>query len=168
MPAVAYEPIPLEIEQYVKKYMPEHEFLDANFAPALKTSYFWIEKGPFRKDWSLQLNFNGDGITDWVGYLIDTSQKHLPLRQVIGLYCICSSNETYTPIQIGRYFRTRIENGLFFKLVKWPPGTYTDDEKGKVVVSTELVFEDPYASSTLSGVYFWDGSKVQIIYRKGD
>ena len=160
---LAYEPIPSEVREFVTQGMPHHEFLEADFHESVKTFYGYSEDNPFPKYWSLSINFNGDGITDWVGYLVyELKKERLPLKAV-GLYCICSTGESYTPILLGDFDWENLDEGVLYNLVKWLPKTYSNVDKSVVVtVKNEVVLVDTFLDP-VGEMYYWDGSKVQSL-----
>ena len=161
--AHAYDPFPSDVREFVSKKMPHHEFLDTDFHEVVKTFYGYSEDNPFPKYWSLDLNFNNDGVTDWVGYLVYKLKKErLPLKAV-GLYCICSTGSSYTPILLGDFEWHNLEEGVLFNLVKWLPGTYENvDQSITVTVTTEVVLVDTFLDP-VGEMYYWDGSKAQSL-----
>ena len=160
---LAYEPIPSEVREFVTQNMPHHEFLDTEFHEIVKTFYGYSEDNPFPKYWSLSLNFNGDGITDWVGYLVyGLKKERLPLKAV-GLYCICSTGESYSPILLGDFEWADLEKGVLFNLVKWLPKTYKNvDQSIIVTVTNEVVLVDTFLDP-VGEMYYWDGSQAQSL-----
>lgn len=165
IPAFAYEPIPIEIKEFVDTHLPTHKFLDTDYHAWIKDFPRWKSEGPFPKTWALHVNFNGDSVTDWVGYLVDTSRKgrHPPEVEAVGLYCICSINDTYESILLGDHAWQNLEEGVDFNLIKRRPGTYVGlDEAKSVKIENESVQTNGYLSP-VGILYYWDSEKARGI-----
>jgi len=162
--ASAYEPpVPPEIQDYIKGQMINHEFLDAEFHEILETFHSWKENGPFPKHWGLRLNFNGDKVADWVGYLVDNSQTEQLPRKAVGLYCICSSGNSYSHYMLGDFSWSQLDDGVLFNLVKWPPKSYSNwDGSISVNITNDVVLVDTYLSP-VGRIYYWNGPEVATL-----
>ena len=112
--------------------------------------------------WSVNLDFNGDGNIDWIGFLVRPINSNSTFDAYVDLYCICSSTGEYEHILILKDSNpvskgNKIDAGVYLKA----PGFLVSQfewQSDLTISNSSVEFLDFDKGSR---IFYWDGSKVE-------
>ena len=162
--------IPEFVKEYISLHMADREIFSGELGEWAESWRKFYLEGPsdytsrfiVTEPWSVNLDFNGDGNNDWIGFLVRPTNSNSTFDAYVDLYCICSNADGREHILIVRDANP-VSNGNKIDVGVYPkaPGSIVsqfEDQSDLTTLNSSVEFMDFNKGGR---IYYWDGIKVE-------
>jgi hypothetical protein len=171
-PGVLAGSVPNSITEYVTTHMGEYEFFSGKLNDWSENSrQFYIKHASSEniyatftalEPWAVNIDFNGDGKKDWVGFLVTRANLDDSSKRRVSLYCICTTVEEYESILIRKWAWAVHQDNLIgvgvFPAPAGPKFNHFEFEQSANISTVGVTFMNYEKGSK---IYFWDEGEVK-------
>ena len=147
-----------EVKSYISKYLPTHKIYSG------KLKIFYEDSYSDETPWSVNLDFNGDGKNDWIGFLERDLGKNRRQNLIsdLDLFCICSSTSGFQHLILEKsvsYVDDENTTNSAIFAVKSDLYKSQVDGQGDVNIQNNSVEWTDFEKASI--VYYWENDQVK-------